>query len=141
MVIGRREPEAECEKSVYWENLWRAVWARVEDAGSQERDGTPTGGPACGLGGSDGHGVSRRPGVGAVQLQQIKPVRIKVPLTLVGAPARICKGDPLGRYRGTIIGRANGRPIVRNSHLWGHRGRPEWKWDRLVSVTSKWTND
>ena len=179
VVIGRREPEAECEKSVDWREILLAMWTGGKEAGSRERDGAPTGGPACGLGGSDGHGVNRRPGVGAVQLQQIKtgwphgpngqnrvnnkgrklgkspgnerrserggqplgPLRIKAPLTLVGAPARICKGDPLGRYRGTIIGRANGRPIVRNSHPWRRRGRPEWKRDRLVPVTSKWTND
>ena len=73
--------------------------------------------------------------------QPLGPLRIKAPLTLVGAPARIRKGDPRGSYRGTTMGRPNGRPIVGNSHLWGHRGRPEWKRDQLVPVTSKWTND
>ena len=32
--------------------------------------------------------------------QPLGPLRIKAPLTLVGAPARICKGDPRGSYRG-----------------------------------------
>ena len=72
VVIGRREPEAECEKSVDWRDLLLAMWTGGKEAGSRERDGAPTGGPACGLGGSDGHGVNRRPGVGAVQPQQIK---------------------------------------------------------------------
>ena len=179
VVIGRRELEAEREKSVYIGEILNAVRSCVEETRARERNGATTGGLACGLGGSDGHGVNRRPGVGAVQLQQIKtgwphgpngqnqvnnkgrklrkspgnerrsgrggqplgPLRIKAPLTLVGAPAGIRKGDPLGRYRGTIIGRAIGRPIVGNSHLWGCRGRPEWKGDRLVPVTSKWTDD
>ena len=39
----------------------------------------------------------------------------------MGVPARISKGDPLGRYRGTIVRVTDGRPIVRNSHLWGRR--------------------
>ena len=73
--------------------------------------------------------------------QPLGPLRIKAPLTLVGAPARIRKRDPRGGYRGTTMGRPNGRPIVRNSHLWEHKGRPEWRWDRLVPVTSKWTHD
>ena len=72
VVIGRREPEAECGKSVVWEMILRAVCFKGEEAGSWERDGAPTGGPAGGLGGNDGHGVNRRPGVGTVQLQQIK---------------------------------------------------------------------
>ena len=182
VAIGRREREAEREKRVEIGEMLRAVQSSVEEARARERNGVLTGGPACGLDRSDGHGVNRRPGVGAVQLQQIKtgwphgpngrnrvnnkgrklrkspgnerrsergggggqplgPLRIKAPLTLVGAPARIRKGDPRGRYRGTIMGWPNGRPIVGNSHLWGHRGRPEWKRDRLVPVTSKWTND
>ena len=168
VVIGRREPEDECEKSVALEKILRAMWSRGEEAGSRERDGAPTGGPACGLGGCDGHGVNRRPGVGAVQLQQIKtgwPHRPngqnrvnnkgrklgKSPgnerrsgrgggsasrtsedhssTDPGGAPARICKPHwgPPWQIQGdhTLIGRANGRPIVRNSHPWGSRGRPE----------------
>ena len=147
--------------------------------GLERKMGVPTGGPACGLDRSDGHGVNRRPRVGAVQLQQITtgwphgpkgrnrvnnkgrklkkspgnerrserrgqplgPLRIKASLTLVGAPAIIRKGDLRGRYRGTTMGRPNGRPIVGNSHLWGHRGRPEGRRTRLVPVTSKWTHD
>ena len=49
-------------------DLWYQVWGK----GPREGDGPPTGGPACSLGGNDGHEVNRRPGVGAVHLQQIK---------------------------------------------------------------------
>ena len=73
--------------------------------------------------------------------QPLGPRRIRAPLTLVGAPARIRKGDPRGRHRGTIMGRPNGRPTVGNSHLWEHKGRPEWRGDRLVPGTSKWTHN
>ena len=72
VVIGRREPEAECEKSIDWENILYTIWPRGEVAGSWERDGAPIGGPACGVDRSDGPGVNRRLGVGAVQHQQIK---------------------------------------------------------------------
>ena len=61
VVIGRREPEAECGKSVVWEMILRAVCFKGEEAGSWERDGTPTGGPAGGLGGNDGHGGQPTP--------------------------------------------------------------------------------
>ena len=131
-AIGRREREAEREKRVEIGRMLHAVQSSVEEARARERNGVPTGGPACGLDRSDGHGVNRRPRVGAVQLQQITtgwphgpkgrnrvnnkgrklkkspgnerrserggqplgPLRIKAPLTLVGAPARIRKGDP-----------------------------------------------
>ena len=73
--------------------------------------------------------------------QPLGPRRIRAPLTLVGAPARIRKGDPRGRLQKTIRGRPNGRPTVVNSHLWEHKRRPEWGWDRLVPRTSKWTHD
>ena len=53
VVIGRREPEAECEKSINWENVLLTMWPGGEVAGSRERDGAPTGGPACGLDRSD----------------------------------------------------------------------------------------
>ena len=145
-----------------------------------EREIDPRPGGAAGsLGGNDGHEVNRRPGVGAVHLQQIKtgwshgankqvrvknkghklmksqgnerrserggqplgPLEIKAPLTLVGVPARISEGDPLGRYRGTIVSATDGRPIGRNSHHWGRRRRPERTRDRLVPVTPKWTGD
>ena len=179
MAIEKREPEAG-----YQENkgmietvvdLWYQAWGKRP----RERDGPPTGGPACILDGINGHEVNRRPGVGAVHLQQIKtgwphgdnkqdrvknkgqrlrkspgnerrserggqplgPLEIKAPLTLVGVPARISKGDPLGRYRGTIGRVANGRLIVRNSHHWGRRRRHERPTDRPVPVTPKWTGD
>ena len=182
MAIERREPEAGYgEINGVLESL-TAMWHKLNESKPRDGDGAPTGGPACSLGGNDGHEVNRRPGVGAVHLQQIKtgwphgpnkqnrvnnkgrklrkspgnerrsergggggqplgPLKIKAPLTLVGAPARISKGDPLGRYRGTIVCITNGRPIARNSHSWGRRRRPEWKRDRLVPVTSKWTDD
>ena len=73
--------------------------------------------------------------------QPLGPRRIRAPLTLVGAPARIRKGDLRGGHQKTIRGRPNGRPTVVNSHLWEHKGRPEWGWDRLVPRTSKWTHD
>ena len=69
--------------------------------------------------------------------QPLGPRRIRAPLTL----ARIRKGDPRGGHQRTIRGRPNGRPTVMNSHLWEHKGRPEWGWDRLVPRTSKWTHD
>ena len=47
--------------------------------------------------------------------QPLGPRRIRAPLTLVGAPARIRKGDPRGRHRGTIMGQPNGWPTVVNS--------------------------
>ena len=72
VVIGRREREAEREKRVDIGEMLRAVQSSVEEARARERNGALTGGPACGLDRSDGHGVNRRPGVGAVQLQQIK---------------------------------------------------------------------
>ena len=72
VVIGRRELEAEREKSVVIREILSAVQSCVEETRARERNGAPTGGPAGGLGGSDGHEVNRRPGVGAVQLQQIK---------------------------------------------------------------------
>ena len=72
VVIGRRELEAEREKSVVLGDILSAVQSCVEETRARERNGAPTGGPAGGLGGSDGHEVNRRPGVGAVQLQQIK---------------------------------------------------------------------
>ena len=65
--------------------------------------------------------------------------RIRAPLTLVGAPARIRKGDPLGGHRRTIMGRLNGQPTVGNSHLWEHKGRPEWRWGRRTH--DRWTHD
>ena len=73
--------------------------------------------------------------------QPLGPLEIKAPLTLVGVPARISKGDPLGRYRGTIGRVTDGQPIVRNSHHWGHRRRLERPKDRPVPVTPKWTGD
>ena len=72
VVIGRRELEAEREKSVYIEEILNAVRSCVEETRARERNGATTGEPACGLGGSDGHEANRRSGVGAVQLQQIK---------------------------------------------------------------------
>ena len=67
--------------------------------------------------------------------QPLGPLEIKAPLTLVGVPARISEGDPLGRYRGTIVNVTDGRPIGRNSHHWGRRRRPERTRDQLVPVT------
>ena len=44
----------------------------METARARERDGVLTGGPACSLDGSDGHGVYQRPRMGtAAQVQQI----------------------------------------------------------------------
>ena len=179
-AIERQEREAEREKRVEIVRMLRAVQSIAEAARARERDGVLAGGPACSLDRSDGHGVHRRPRVGAVQLQQkttvwphgtkgrnrvnnkgqklkkspgnarrseggggqpLGPRRIRAPLTLVGPPARIRKGDPRGRHRGITMGRPNGRPTVGNSHLWEHKGRPEWSWDRLVPGTSKWTHD
>ena len=167
-VIERQEREAEREKRVEIVAMLCAVQSSMEAARARERDGVLTGGPACGWDKSDDHGVHRRPRVGAVQVQQITtgwshgtkgrnrvnnkgrkpkrgqplgPRRIRAPLTLVGAPARIRKGDPRGGHRRSIMGRPNGRPTVMNSHLWEHKGRPEWGWDRLVPRTSKWTHD
>ena len=179
MAIERREPEARYRENNGGIETLADLWYQVWGKGPREGDGTPTGGPACSLGGNDGHEVNRRPGVGAVHLQQIKtgwphgankqdrvknkgqklmkspgnerrserggqplgPLEIKAPLTLVGVPARISKGDPLGRYRGTIVCVTDGRPIVRNSHHWGRRRRPERTMDRPVPVTPKWTGD
>ena len=178
-AIERQEREAEREKRVEIVRMLRTVQSSMEAARARERDGALTGGPACSWDRSDGHGVHRRPRVGAVQVQQITtgwphgtkgrnrvnnkgrkpkkspgnerrsergdqpvgPRRIRAPLTLVGAPARIRKGDPRGRHRGTIMGRPNGRPTVVNSHPWEHKGRLERRWDRLVPGTSKWTHD
>ena len=72
VFIGRRELEAEREKSVYIEEIVNAVRSCVEETRARERNGATTGEPACGLGGSDGHEANRHSGVGAVQLQQIK---------------------------------------------------------------------
>ena len=179
-VIERQEQEAERKKRVEIVRLLRAVHSSMEAARARERDGVLTGGQACSLDGSDGHGVHQRPRMGtAVQVQQITtgwphgtkrrnrginkgrkpkkspgnerrserggqplgPRRIRAPLTLVGAPARVCKRGPRGRHRGSIVGQLNGRPTVGNSHLWEHQGRPEWRGDRLVPGTSKWTPD
>ena len=73
--------------------------------------------------------------------QPLGPQKIRAQLTLVGAPDRISKRDPLGRYRGTIGCITNGWPIVGNSHTWGRRRRPERTRDRPVPVTPKWTDD
>ena len=70
-AIGRREREAEREKRVEIVRMLRAVQSSVEATRARERDGVLTGGPACSLDRSDGHGVHRRPRVGVVQLQQI----------------------------------------------------------------------
>ena len=58
-----------------------------------------------------------------------------------GGPSQNTQRGPRGRHRGTIMGRPNGRPTVVNSHPWEHKGRPEWRWHRLVPGTSKWTHD
>ena len=127
VAIERREPEAGYEKSNGWLESFIALWLKVEEARSREGDGAPTGGPACSLGGNDGHEVNQRPGVGAVHLQQIKTGwphgpnkqnRVKSP------------GNEQRSERGGGV-----------SPPWGRRGRPEWKRDRLVPVTSRWTND
>ena len=186
IAIDGREPEAGYRENDGGVDSLAELWYQVCKKGPREGDGPPTWGPACSLGGNDGHEVNRRPGVGAVHLQQIKtgwphgankqvrvknkrrklmkspgnerrsergggggggggqplgPLEIKAPLTRVGVPARISEGDPLGRYRGTIVGVADRRPIVRNSHHWGRRRRPERTRDRLVPVTPKWTGD
>ena len=166
-VIERQEQEAERKKRVEIVRLLRAVQSSMEDARARERDGVLTGGPACSLDGSDGHGVHRRPRVGVAAKgrnrgmnkgrkpkkspgnerrserggQPLGPRRIRAPLTLVGAPAGVRKRGPRGRHQGTIVGRLNGRPTVGNSHLWEHQGRPEWRGDRLVPGTSKGTPD
>ena len=71
-VIERQEQEAERKKRVEIVRLLRAVQSSMEAARARERDGVLTGGPACSLDGSDGHGVHQRPRVGtAVQVQQI----------------------------------------------------------------------
>ena len=141
MAIERREPEAGYGEITGVLESLTAMWHKWNESKPQEGDGAPTGGPACSLGGNDGHEVNRRPGVGTVHLQQIKtgwphgpnkqnrvnnkgrklrkspgnerrserggggsqplgPLKITAPLTLVGAPARISKGDLLDRYRG-----------------------------------------
>ena len=180
VAIEEREPEAGCRENRSTLGSLLGLWGHVMKKGPREGDGTPTGGPACILGENDGPTINRRPGVGAVHLQQIKtgwpcgdnkqnrvknkgrkprrspgnerrfergggggqplgPLEIKTPLTLVGVPSRINKGDPLGRYRGTMG--VYGRLIVRNSHHWGRRRRPERPKDRPVPVTPKWTGD
>ena len=58
-----------------------------------------------------------------------------------GGPSRISKEKSRGRYKETMGGVANGRLIVRNSHHWGRRRRPERPTDRPVPVTPKWTSD
>ena len=72
VVIEIREREAEREKRVKIGEVLRAVQSSVEEARARERNGALTGGSACGLDRSDGHGVNRHTGVGAVKLQQIK---------------------------------------------------------------------
>ena len=71
-VIERQEQEAERKKRVEIVRMLRAVQSSMEAARARERDGVLTGGLACSLDGSDGHGVHQRPRVGAaVQVQQI----------------------------------------------------------------------
>ena len=177
--MERREPEAGYRKND--SGLGTAVdrWCQLMGEEARERDRPPTGGPACILGGNDGHEVNRHPEVGAVQLQALKtrwpnwdnkqyrvknknqklmkspgneqrseregqplgPPEIKAPLTLVGVPAEISIGDPLGMNGGTIVRVTSGRPRVRNFHHWERRRRPERPRDRPVPVTPKWTGD
>ena len=73
--------------------------------------------------------------------QPLGPPEIKAPLTLVGVPAKISEGDPLGIYGETIVRVTSGWPIVRNFHHWGRRRRPERPRDRPVPVTPKRTGD
>ena len=49
VFIGRRELEAEREKSVYIEEIVNAVRSCVEETRARERNGATTGEPACGL--------------------------------------------------------------------------------------------
>ena len=83
-------------------------------------------------------GNERRFGRGG---QPLGPLKIKAPLTLEGVPSRIKKWKFLGRHRETMGGVANGRLIVRNSHHWGRRRRPERSSDRPIRATPKWTSD
>ena len=83
-------------------------------------------------------GNERRFGRGG---QPLGPLKIKAPLTLEGVPSRIKKGYPLGRRWETMGRVANGRWIVRNSHHWGRRRRPERSSDRPIPVTPIWASD
>ena len=72
MAIERREPEAGYRENNGGTETVADLWYQMWGKGPREGDGPPTGGPACISGGNDGHEVNRRPGVGAVHLQQIK---------------------------------------------------------------------
>ena len=61
VAIEEREPEAGCQENKGTLGLLLGLWGHVWEKG-----------PACILGGNDGLTVNRRPGVGAVHLQQIK---------------------------------------------------------------------
>ena len=75
VAIEEREPEAGCRENRSTLGSLLGLWGHVMKKGPREGDGTPTGGPACILGESDGPTINRRPGVGAVHLQQIKTGR------------------------------------------------------------------
>ena len=68
VAIEEWEPEAESQEH----GSVPVLLGRLRDIWDQKGNGTPTGGPACMLGENDGPTVDRHPGVGAVQLQQIK---------------------------------------------------------------------
>ena len=72
IVIDRREPEAGYRENDGVMETLNELWDHVCKKRPREGDRPPTGGPAGSLGGNDGHEVNRRPGVGAVHLQQIK---------------------------------------------------------------------
>ena len=71
VAIEERDREAGCQESRTKLEPLLGMWGRSWDKGPREGDGTPTGWPACILGGNDGPTVNRHPGVGAVHLQQI----------------------------------------------------------------------
>ena len=72
VAIEEREPEARCQENRSTQGLLLGLWGHAWEKGPREGNGTPTGGPACILGGNDGLTVNRRPGIGTVHLQQIK---------------------------------------------------------------------
>ena len=72
IAIDGREPEAVYREKDGEVDSLAELWYQVCKKGPRERDGPPTGGPACSLGRNNGHEVNRCPGVGAVHLQQIK---------------------------------------------------------------------
>ena len=73
--------------------------------------------------------------------QPLGPPEIKASLTQAGVSAEISNEHPIGVYRGEIVSRATGRPIVTNFRPWRRRGRPEIPRDQPVPVPPKWTGD